>query len=376
MVDLVQLTKRFGHVTAVNELSLSVRTGEFLTLLGPSGCGKTTTLRMVAGFEQPTSGEIVIDGERMGDRPPYLRPVNTVFQQYALFPHLTVFDNVAFGLNVTKVPAEESRRRVTEALGMLDLVGLEDRKPREISGGQQQRVALARALVCRPKVLLLDEPLGALDLKLRQQIQLEIKELQRELGITFIYVTHDQDEALALSDRIVVMRHGQIEQIGSPQQVYATPATRFVATFIGETNLLEGTVQNTSGAQSVLDWQGHKVIGRKPVNELPPGSRGVMVIRPEDVLLEQVDHGKDQLNDGESKPGGVISEQKGSREDALTGRVIEEVYGGSHVRIVVQLRDGQRLLVRTGREKADLYPVGVTVRVSWPEGTPILVGCD
>lgn len=359
MVELVELVKRFGIVTAVDDVSLSVRAGEFLTLLGPSGCGKTTTLRMIAGFETPTSGQILIDGVLMGENPPYMRPVNTVFQQYALFPHMTVYENVAFGLKVKKVKPQAIKGRVARVLDMLGLHGLEHRRPRELSGGQQQRVALARALVGEPKVLLLDEPLGALDLKLRQQIQLEIKQLQSEIGITFIYVTHDQDEALAMSDRIVVMRRGRIEQVGTPRQIYNGPASRFVATFIGEANIFDGRAVAAGGADAVIEWNGRTLRGRQPLRPVVSGHAVSMIVRPEDVRLFQIDEGDSSVQD-----------------DPLIGKVIDEVYGGSHVRIMVQLKSGNRLHARVENEQAGMYPVGSTVRVTWPEGTPILVAGD
>jgi spermidine/putrescine transport system ATP-binding protein len=239
-VELREVSKRFGEVEAVHQVSLQIREGEFFSLLGPSGCGKTTTLRMIAGFERPDAGEILIRGQRMNEVPPFHRPVNTVFQHYALFPHMTVFENVAFGLEMKRLPREEIRRRVAEALRLVRLTGLENRYPRQLSGGQQQRVALARALVNRPAVLLLDEPLGALDLKLRKEMQLELKNLQHQVGITFIYVTHDQEEAMTMSDRIAVMNQGRVLQVGTPVEIYERPATRFVADFIGETNFLEG----------------------------------------------------------------------------------------------------------------------------------------
>jgi spermidine/putrescine transport system ATP-binding protein len=222
-VELSEVTKRFGEFTAVDDLTLEIREGEFFSLLGPSGCGKTTTLRMIAGFEEPTEGEIRVAGEPMRGVPPYKRPVNTVFQSYAIFPHLNVFDNVAFGLRRAGVKGDELRQRVTEACAMVQLEGFEKRKPGALSGGQQQRVALARALVNRPKVLLLDEPLGALDLKLRKEMQLELKSLQHEVGITFVYVTHDQEEALTMSDRIAVMNEGRVQQVADPTTLYELP---------------------------------------------------------------------------------------------------------------------------------------------------------
>jgi spermidine/putrescine transport system ATP-binding protein len=246
-VELDRVSKRFGDVLAVDELSLALAPGEFFTLLGPSGCGKTTTLRMVAGFEEPTSGRVLIDGEEMSERPAHRRPTNTVFQSYALFPHLSVADNVAFGLRRRKVPRDQIASRVGAELERVGLAAQANRRPAQLSGGQQQRVALARALVNLPKVLLLDEPLGALDLKLRKGLQVELKRIQREVGITFVYVTHDQEEALTMSDRIAVMNRGRIEQIGSPEDVYERPRTTFVAGFIGVSNLLPPEVFSAGG---------------------------------------------------------------------------------------------------------------------------------
>ena len=241
-VRLTAVTKRFDDVIAVDSVDLDIADGEFFSLLGPSGCGKTTTLRMIAGLEFPTEGSVAIYGEEMALRPPNKRPVNTVFQSYALFPHMTVADNVGFGMLMQRVPESERNERVGNAIDLVRLSGMGDRRPSQLSGGQQQRVALARALVNRPKVLLLDEPLGALDLKLRQAMQVELKELQERVGITFIYVTHDQEEALTMSDRIGVMHEGKLLQVGPPEHIYEQPATRFVADFIGETNFVEGTV--------------------------------------------------------------------------------------------------------------------------------------
>src|SRR5947209_2641398 len=241
-VRLVGLTKHFDDVVAVDEISLEIERGRFFALLGPSGCGKTTTLRMIGGFEEPSAGRIELGDRDVSGLPSYKRDVNTVFQSYALFPHLSIYENVAFGLRRRKVKGEELSRRVGEALELVGLAGLERRKPRQLSGGQQQRIALARALVNRPRVLLLDEPLGALDLKLRKQMQLELKRIQHEVGLTFIHVTHDQEEAMTMADQIVVMNNGHIEQAGTPTQLYENPATAFVASFLGVSNLLKGQI--------------------------------------------------------------------------------------------------------------------------------------
>jgi spermidine/putrescine transport system ATP-binding protein len=257
-VRLDRVSKLFGDVAAVDDLSLDIQEGEFFSMLGPSGCGKTTTLRMIGGFEEPTLGTIFLGGRDVTDDPPYKRDVNTVFQSYALFPHLDVYENVAFGLRRKKVAKDEVDKRVRDAMKLVDLVGFERRKPPQMSGGQQQRVALARALVNHPKVLLLDEPLGALDLKLRKQMQLELKRIQQEVGITFIYVTHDQEEAMTMSDRFAVMRHGKIEQIGGPEEVYESPSTEFVAGFLGASNMLDGEIKEAANGLTsiVLDAGG------------------------------------------------------------------------------------------------------------------------
>lgn len=246
-IQLVGLSKRFGPYLAVDNINLDIPGGEFFSILGPSGCGKTTTLRMIAGFERPSAGRILLNGENVEQFPPNKRPVNTVFQNYALFPHLNVFDNVAFGLRRARLDKEEVNRRAAEALELVMLTGLEKRRPYELSGGQQQRVALARALVLKPAGLLLDEPLGALDAKLRRQLQIELKALQEQVGITFIYVTHDQDEALTMSDRIAVMNVGHVEQAGSPQEIYEAPETVFVADFLGAANLMDATAFGDDG---------------------------------------------------------------------------------------------------------------------------------
>src|SRR5919198_2980748 len=251
-ISLDRVSKRFGRVAAVHDVTLTIGEGEFFSLLGPSGCGKTTTLRMVAGFEQPDEGRILLHGNDVTSVAPNRRQVNMVFQQYALFPHMSVYDNVAFGLKAKRVPREEHRRRVREMLQVVELKGFEHRRARQLSGGQQQRVALARALVNRPAALLLDEPLGALDVKLRKQMQLELKRIQHTLGTTFVYVTHDQEEALAMSDRIAVMNGGRVEQIGGPREIYERPQTAFVADFIGSLNAIELRVDEVVGTYAVM----------------------------------------------------------------------------------------------------------------------------
>ncbi len=288
-VELRRVTKRFTSpegtpVVAVDDVTLGIRNGEFFSLLGPSGCGKTTSLRMIAGFEQPTSGQVVIARQAMGMTPPFQRPVNTVFQSYALFPHMTVAQNVAFGLEMKHASKDDTRQRVTDALAMVRLPGLEKRYPKQLSGGQQQRVALARALVNRPQVLLLDEPLGALDLKLRKEMQLELKTLQREVGITFVYVTHDQEEALSMSDRIAVMSAGKALQVGTPTEIYERPNCRFVADFIGETNFLAGTLAGCEGTQAAVDCGGLRVFAE--TDHAPaPGTPVIVAVRPEKIRL-------------------------------------------------------------------------------------------
>jgi spermidine/putrescine transport system ATP-binding protein len=284
-VRLVRVTKRFGNVLAVDGISVDIEGGEFFSLLGPSGCGKTTTLRMIGGFEHPDEGRIELAGTDVAGLPPHRRDVNTVFQSYALFPHLNVFDNVAYGLRRKRVPRDEIAGRVRKILDLVNLPGMEGRRATQLSGGQQQRVALARALVNEPRVLLLDEPLGALDLKLRKQMQLFLKSLQHEIGITFVYVTHDQDEAMTMSDRIAVMREGHIEQVGPPEEVYEHPATEFVAGFLGASNLLDGTVGPAEGDQRSIELtSGEKV--RVPIG-VADGAEGSirLGVRPEKIRI-------------------------------------------------------------------------------------------
>jgi spermidine/putrescine transport system ATP-binding protein len=288
-IELVGVEKEFtagGHdVKAVDRVDLRIAEGEFFSLLGPSGCGKTTTLRMIAGFEEPTSGQILLHGRDVVGVPPFRRDVNMVFQQYALFPHMDVFENVAFGLRRKKVDRDEIKRRVAETLALVELEGREKRKPRQLSGGQQQRVALARALVNRPRALLLDEPLGALDLKLRQAMQLELKRIQREVGITFVYVTHDQEEALTMSDRLVVMNAGRIEQLGNPRELYEHPATRFVANFIGTSNILTGRLERKGDAWALAGLGPDQRVLVTDAGETSQGQEVELAVRPEKMVL-------------------------------------------------------------------------------------------
>ena len=298
-VELQGVVKRFGEeVTAVDHVNLTITDGEFFSLLGPSGCGKTTTLRMVAGLELPTAGSIRIHGEEMGLRPPNKRPVNTVFQSYALFPHMTVAANIGFGLEMRKVPKSERREQIDWAIDLVEMGSMAHRKPSQLSGGQQQRVALARALVNRPEVLLLDEPLGALDLKLRQQMQIELKNLQREVGITFVYVTHDQEEAVTMSDRIGVMHDGKLLQIDSPEAIYERPTTRFVADFIGQTNFLEATV---AAANEVVLANGDRLL---LASDQPVGTSVAVTVRPERLTVHRRGDGPETRHrlDGRVEP--------------------------------------------------------------------------
>ncbi len=306
-VRLERVTKDFGETVAVDDLSLDIPEGEFFSLLGPSGCGKTTTLRMVGGFEEPTRGTIYLKGRDVTDLPPYKRDVNTVFQSYALFPHLDVYENVAFGLRRRKVAKADIQTRVTDSMKLVDLLGFEKRKPAQMSGGQQQRVALARALVNSPKVLLLDEPLGALDLKLRKQMQLELKRIQSEVGITFVYVTHDQEEAMTMSDRLAVMRQGKIEQIGPPEEVYENPQTEFVAGFLGASNMLEGELKGSENGVATVLLSGGDVV-HLPVARAPyrSGATVKVGVRPEKVHIEVDDGAVTEATPGSNSIIGLL----------------------------------------------------------------------
>ncbi|MEI3611346.1 ABC transporter ATP-binding protein [Pseudogracilibacillus sp. SO30301A] len=324
IVRLENITKSFGDMHAVNDVSLDIKTGEFLTLLGPSGCGKTTTLRMIAGFEQPTTGNVWISDKKVNNVEPYNREVNTVFQNYSLFPHMNVFDNIAFGLKMKKIKKNEINERVMKVLKLVQLESHKTRKPEQLSGGQQQRIAIARAVVNNPQVLLLDEPLGALDLKLRKQMQLELKHLQQTLGITFIYVTHDQEEALTMSDRIVVMNNGKIEQADIPHKIYETPKTLFVANFIGDTNILEGVVTNSDN-DDVKVQLGNETLLAKNDGSLQTGQEVQVSIRPENISF--------------------CTETNEGMKFEVT--VKELIYIGSLTKVVTELADGQKLLIQS-----------------------------
>ena len=340
IVSLIDVEKRFGSNLVVRKMNMEIYEGEFLTLLGPSGCGKTTTLRMIAGFEDATSGIIKVQGERVENKEPYQRDVNTVFQNYALFPHMTVFDNVAYGLTIKKVPKDEIRQRVAEMLELVQLTDYERRKPDELSGGQKQRVAIARALINRPKVLLLDEPLGALDLKLRKQMQIELKRLQKKLGITFIYVTHDQEEALTMSDRIAVMNAGVIEQLGTPMEIYDHPLTRFVAGFIGESNIFDGTVTAVEGDLLRVDTPAGKLLTRG--SGFAVGEEMHVSIRPE------------YLEAGERSADGFD----------LPARIKDFTYMGTVVKTALDMADGTELKLSRFEQDANAHE-GDKVYLSW-----------
>jgi spermidine/putrescine transport system ATP-binding protein len=349
-VELEAVCKRFGDFEAVKTVSLEVRQGEFFSMLGPSGCGKTTTLRMIAGFEQPTEGAIRLDGDDVATVPPYKRNVNTVFQSYALFEHLDVGENVAFGLRRRKVPKDEMRRRVSEALELVALGHRSDARPAQLSGGMRQRVALARALVNRPSVLLLDEPLGALDLQLRKQMQVELKRIQREVGITFIYVTHDQEEALAMSDRIAVMCDGVVEQLGAPEEIYEHPAKPFVAGFIGISNLLAATVENGGVRLS----SGTLVPAPVP-DGLPNGTEVQLSVRPEKLWIDEVEPGMAEVE----------------------GTIAERVYLGTATQLIIDLGPDARLVAleqNLARARSDdRWELGDRVKIAWkPEHAQVL----
>jgi spermidine/putrescine transport system ATP-binding protein len=352
-VRLTHVTKRFGATTAVDDVSLEIRPGEFVTLLGPSGCGKTTTLRILAGFLEPTSGEVHIAERSMLGVPPYRRPVNMVFQHYALFPHLTVAENIGYGPRRRGMARAEIERAVTESLELVSLGGLGGRSPRELSGGQQQRVALARALVNRPRVLLLDEPLGALDLKLRRQMQIELKRIQEYLRITFVYVTHDQEEALVLSDRIAVMNAGRVEQIGEARGVYERPATPFVAEFMGQTNLLGCTVEGVEAGRLVLGRGQARLLAAAGPGAVVPGRAVQLSLRPERV---------------------VIATARPALDNAFPATVTRRVYLGALTNFHVDAGSDLALVLTTSDQRlAETLERDSRVWVGWNAGDERLV---
>ena len=336
MVELRNVTKRFGAYEALKEASFEIRAGEFMTFLGPSGCGKTTCLRLISGFDTPTSGQIFLDGKDLTFEPPYRRDVNQVFQNYALFPHLTIYENIAFGLRMKKVPAAQIRERVDRVVKMTSLEAFIDRKPAQLSGGQRQRVALARAIVCEPKVLLLDEPLSALDAKLRTQMRVELKQLQKKLGITFIFVTHDQEEALTMSDRVAVINAGRVEQIGTVNEIYYKPATRFVASFIGESNIVEAEILRTEGELIHCRLEGGLELAVRTPNP-PAHSQILLSLRPEKIRLTR------------ENPGG---------RNSFPGTIEMEIFKGAVDDLTISVQGGLQLgavLTNDGQAESDLH---------------------
>jgi putative spermidine/putrescine transport system ATP-binding protein len=340
-----RVSKRFGTVVALHDVSLAIKRGEFMTLLGPSGCGKTTVLNLIAGFFSPDGGEIRIGGVRVNDVPTYKREAGMMFQNYALFPHMTVAANIAYGLKARHVPAPEIARRVGKALTLVRLSGYEDRKPRDLSGGQQQRVALARALVINPKVLLLDEPFSALDKNLRASMQVELREIQRKLGVTTVFVTHDQSEALSLSDRIAVMSEGRIRQVGTPEEIYRRPCERFVASFVGDANVLRGRIDRIDGARAIVAVGALLItVPSSPLAGVAASALVDLFFRPEQLLLTDP-----------------------SERCASSGTVVAQVYQGGHVDVYVDCADssGGHLLARlSGPQATGLWPVGTRVGIA------------
>lgn len=355
IVRLQRVTKRFDDVLAVDSLDLDIYQGEFLTLLGPSGCGKTTVLRLIAGFESLDGGDIVMNGLSLVGIPPNKRNVNTVFQSYALFPHMSIFDNIAFGLKMKRFDKSVIREKVTEALSIVKLGGLEMRKPHQLSGGQQQRVAMARAIVNKPQVLLLDEPLSALDYRLRQEMELELKRIHRKLGITFVFVTHDQEEAISMSDRIAVMNEGRIEQIGTPAQIYEEPENMFVAKFVGEINVFEGRITEIHNGSAVVDIHGQAfhVQNRKGFHS---GRRVKVLLRPEDIMVTK-------------------DEDLQENTPALAGKIDEVIYKGKTVDLIINLDAGETVFVTQffNEDQEDVvYRHGHRIHIDWPYGWEVV----
>lgn len=385
-LELKEIKKSFTEGEAVlDNISLEISKGEFITLLGSSGCGKTTTLRIIAGLEQPDAGSVWLDGREVTGLEPNQRDVNTVFQNYALFPHMNVAENIGYGLKLKKVPKSEIRKKVSQMLELVQLEGYEKRKPSELSGGQKQRVAIARALVNNPKVLLLDEPLGALDLQLRRAMQIELKHLQKKLGITFIYITHDQEEAINMSDRIAVMRDGRIEQIGTPDEIYNHPKTSYVATFVGNANILHGVAESIQGENAIVKIGNDKVIVKLETSQqntgakqhLTAGENVTLAVRSENILLQEAatigDTGTDNGDTVDiSVAGGISDIHDTNSRSGLQATVTEKNFAGGQLRVTLKLSDGTQLIASRYGIDASVAE-GQTVRCSFLPTDAVLV---
>ena len=388
-LELKEIKKSFTEGEAVlDNISLEISKGEFITLLGSSGCGKTTTLRIIAGLEQPDAGSVWLDGREVTGLEPNQRNVNTVFQNYALFPHMNVAENIGYGLKLKKVPKSEIRKKVSQMLELVQLEGYEKRKPSELSGGQKQRVAIARALVNNPKVLLLDEPLGALDLQLRRAMQIELKHLQKKLGITFIYITHDQEEAINMSDRIAVMKDGRIEQIGTPDEIYNHPKTSYVATFVGNANILHGVAESIQGENAIVKIGNDRVIVKLETSQqdtgdtrakqyLAAGEKVTLAVRSENILLQETavigDTGTDHRDTVDiSVSGGGLDAHNKNSVSGLQATVTEKNFAGGQLRVTLKLSDGTQLIASRYGIDASVAE-GQTVRCSFLPADAVLV---
>lgn len=350
IVKLENFSKSYGEKEIIKDINLEVYEGEFLTLLGSSGCGKTTILRSISGLDYPTSGKVYIDGEDVTNLEPPKRQVNTIFQNYALFPLMTIEENIAFGLKMKKIPKDEIKKRVDAMLELVHLEGYEKRKPKELSGGEQQRVSIVRGLINNPKVLLLDEPLSALDLKLRKKMQIELKQLQKKLGITFIYVTHDQDEALSMSDRIVVLREGKIEQIGSPVEVYENPESLYVADFLGEANVFNGRIVSIEGSKSIVRTHNKDIVIFN--NDFLEGNEVNIVVRPENIKLTRTER----------------------KNNCFEGKIIEQIYDGAFTKILIKVGKSIVKSLISGNDK--LYKTGEEIYLYWTIEDAIILGSE